>query len=76
MPFSTFEADHESDSRNCVTEWGSGGGNWNKNCYSMNLNGQHSTSGHEFSVMFWKYFDDNNKYHPLKSSKMMFRRTS
>ena len=76
MPFSTYDADHDSSSLNCVTEWGSGGGNWMNSCYRQNLNGQFTRSGHEYSVMFWFYFDDNNKYHQLKSSMMMFRRTS
>ena len=75
MPFSTYDADHDSSSDNCVTHWGSGGGNWMDGCYEQNLNGQF-TSGHKYSVMFWYYFDDNNKYHQLKSSMMMFRRTS
>ena len=75
-PFSTYDADHDSSSDNCVTIWGSGGGNWMSSCYRQNLNGQFTRNGHRYSVMFWHYFDDNNSVHQLKSSIMMFRRTS
>ena len=77
MAFSTYDADHDLyDDINCVTLSRGGGGNWNNACSYQNLNGQHTSSGGGYHVMFWFYFDDNENTHTLKSSKMMFRRTS
>ena len=76
MSFSTYDADHDLSSDNCVTHWGSGGGNWMNKCCRQNLNGQFTRIGHRYSVMFWHYFVDNDYNHQLKTSVMMFRRTS
>ena len=72
MPFSTYDADHDLSSRNCVTHWGSGGGNWMYKCYNQDLNGLYALENAQSNAeIFWL-----KKHEPLVSSKMMFRRTS
>ena len=78
MAFSTYDADNDlhGNDVNCVILMRSGGGNWYNACFRQNLNGQFNRSGHRFSHMLWHYFVDNDYYHQLKTSVMMFRRTS
>jgi len=83
MQFSTFDRDNDLASYNCVTDIngvGYGGGNWMKECYRQHLNGEYEyPSGDRISnpyAMGWLYFDSNVDYLLLKSTKMMFRRSS
>ena len=71
-PFSTYDADHDLSSKNCVTHWGSGGGNWMNSCYKQDLNGLYTLENapSNADIFWWK------NHEPLVSSKMMFRRTS
>jgi len=82
MQFSTFDRDNDLSTYNCITDKkrGSGGGNWMNSCYRQILNGRYGHpgiipghSGNHKMVMGWQPFDN---YLPLKSTKMMFRRSS
>ena len=73
MPFSTYDADHDLSSKNCVTHWGSGGGNWMYNCYKQDLNGLYTLENAQSNADVFYWYDEK---HSLISSKMMFRRTS
>jgi len=71
-PFSTYDADHDSSSDNCVTIWGSGGGNWMNICYNQDLNGLYTLENAPSNARIFSWYNTD----PLVSSKMMFRRTS
>jgi len=70
-PFSTYDADHDLSSDNCVTHWGSGGGNWMNKCYKQDLNGLYTLENAQSYADIFYWYDEKNS---LISSKMMFRR--
>ncbi|XP_053386989.1 angiopoietin-1-like [Mercenaria mercenaria] len=72
--FSTYDADRDSDSRDCAVD--RHGGWWYNKCASANLNGEYVTPGtvHPVRRFAGMYYYSFQSVRSLKAVKMMFRR--